>query len=611
MTSRLNTSDQCSELEYVAAEIELRPLGKHRWTARCIDTGKTHVLSATDLRVLHSCLGAKQLRKHYEAVCTSTLSRQHLDVGMWRVLLRLVSRGLLTPLHAPRPKHGTTDGLDTAEPSITEIIIPTANRPEHLGALLSNLLYYQKTSERRFTVRVVDDSRRSLYAQANQRLVLEYSKHEGTSVTYVDRGCRQQLCTLLVKHLELSPRVSSALVGSLGGYRRSLGAARNISLLDTMGSRVLTIDDDVTLPTTCPSHFEFPVVLSRVRAPIKRRFFSNEYEMYSSVSGGLIDPLSMHDRYLGRTLRQLDLNLTAASDAACSTPLWASYATRRGLIKLTSPGLVGSSGRSLQSWILAGYDNRERGPLTPEAYYDIARTSSLVSEIPEALIISDNPFCMTYTLGMDNTTLLPPFLPLGRNADGVFGFLVRFMYEEGLTAFLPSAVFHNRPSAQVVTGDAVWKDSRIIKESDILLRLLKDYKLTWRSLSPPHRLEAIGKHLSSIGSMPFSDFRALIEQTVRQEFSCRIAFFEDLLLQARNMPVNYISDLTKAINVMTRSCGSAHYSLSNGKERLLLCDEGLQKLQSFIGLCGETLSVWPLVASTWNMLLANNHRPKL
>ena len=50
--------------------------------------------------------------------------------------------------------------------------------------------------------------------------------------------------------------------------------------------------------------------------------------------------------------------------------------------------------------------------------------------------ITDSGYCMALNLGLDNRHLLPPFLPVQRNQDGVFA-AVLTLCGSGCTGFLP------------------------------------------------------------------------------------------------------------------------------------------------------------------------------
>ena len=51
---------------------------------------------------------------------------------------------------------------------------------------------------------------------------------------------------------------------------------------------------------------------------------------------------------------------------------------------------------------------------------------------------------MTTFFGLDNRVLLPPFFPVQRNSDGIFGLMLQKSTWHG-TAFLPSVLLHAPP----------------------------------------------------------------------------------------------------------------------------------------------------------------------
>ena len=49
---------------------------------------------------------------------------------------------------------------------------------------------------------------------------------------------------------------------------------------------------------------------------------------------------------------------------------------------------------------------------------------------------------MTTFFGFDNRLLLPPFFPVQRNADGIFGLVLQKCVDGSRVAFLPSVLLH-------------------------------------------------------------------------------------------------------------------------------------------------------------------------
>ena len=66
--------------------------------------------------------------------------------------------------------------------------------------------------------------------------------------------------------------------------------------------------------------------------------------------------------------------------------------------------------------------------------------------------------CMAYCVAIDNSDLLPPFLPWVRNEDGVFGALIEALMPKTVSADLPWGVVHDSPGRNSSTAaDSAWR----------------------------------------------------------------------------------------------------------------------------------------------------------
>jgi hypothetical protein len=78
---------------------------------------------------------------------------------------------------------------------------------------------------------------------------------------------------------------------------------------------------------------------------------------------------------------------------------------------------------------------------------------------------------MSYCMGLDNRSLLPPFLPVGRNEDGVFGVTLGLTDENALFAHLPYGVIHDSQRPSSYAEDEKMVSARRTRLSDLILWL--------------------------------------------------------------------------------------------------------------------------------------------
>ena len=76
---------------------------------------------------------------------------------------------------------------------------------------------------------------------------------------------------------------------------------------------------------------------------------------------------------------------------------------------------------------------------------------------------------MTTFLGIDNRHLLPPFFPVQRNSDGIFGHMLRKCVDGSHVAFLPWILLHAPEPPRSFTPDDLWTDARTVRMADIVI----------------------------------------------------------------------------------------------------------------------------------------------
>jgi hypothetical protein len=98
--------------------------------------------------------------------------------------------------------------------------------------------------------------------------------------------------------------------------------------------------------------------------------------------------------------------------------------------------------------------SRERLIASPNAYRSAFRSREVLRTVRRPTV-SAGPFCMTTFLGFDNRLLLPPFFPVQRNADGVFGLVLQKCVNGSHVGFLPSVLLHRPVAPRAFAPDEV------------------------------------------------------------------------------------------------------------------------------------------------------------
>jgi hypothetical protein len=132
---------------------------------------------------------------------------------------------------------------------------------------------------------------------------------------------------------------------------------------------------------------------------------------------------------------------------------------------------------------------------------------------------------MNMHLGLDNRLALPPFLPVLRNADGLFGQMLRVCLPRKLISYIPRAVLH-LPGEQRSFSGELHERPRL---ADLLAPLVRSLAPPMWAIEPVRRMVPVGEGLVESGSMALEDFSQLLRSLWAAEASQCSTALEQLL----------------------------------------------------------------------------------
>lgn len=375
------------------------------------------------------------------------------------------------------------------------------------------------------------------------------------------------------------------------GIRVTTGANRNALLLNTVGRVSLNVDDDTIARAITPE----PVDVD-VRKPVKTIseidpsefwFFADAQHRAFQQHDSPLDMIGAHRELLGRPLCGI---LTGADLSDGCHHLLKDIVTGSGRIVLTHAGLAGDSGMSGASGLhfLAG-PSRERMLATEKSYRD-ALSSRQIIRVPRVLSIGHGLLCMSTCIGLDGRQMLPPFLPVFRNSDGLFGYMLRLLFEDKYVAYLPFAVEHY-PIGSRTYGAGAADDFINVFDSAILWECIREIASTLqRTPTPCARLRIVGEHLNDIGTVSpavFTDYLRRIRIRVASE---RIAFCRDQLLRYGNTPLYWAGGVRSLQEEIENTVQRGACAVSSST-----APENAEIMQKVIAKYGNLLQAWPII----------------
>jgi hypothetical protein len=535
-------------LHYRIADVELSRAGDGQFAAYSHVSAAAVVLSNHEAALLRSCQSWLPLEEHALNWCrrqqlapletlTSTkrwaawalkpiLShverrRESLPVAVGEAartkqrLEELAQKGFLVSAESFAEDCRRHAGSTGPSP-IASIGITTRNRAGVLRRGLVSQIENRRQYERSTGYVIIDDGA-DTGAQSRTRAELVALRRDlGAAIRYAGRAERRRFAAALARESGLSGELIEFALFGLPACPVTTGAARNCLLLATAGDRLVMVDDDsVCRLAACPAREQGFALTSR-RDPTEFWFFADPQSTLKHAGFTDIDFVGLHESLLGRAagdclpaavdLHRLDLR--SASPAFDSRlRLWG------GRVRATMAGVVGDSGIGATGYLFVDSESQKRLTLSEESYL-AAVCSRQVLRCVRRPTISEGTSCIAVNLGLDNTSLLPPFIPVQRNSDGLFARTLRLCFRDGYLGYLPWVMLHEPDRPRQHSLDDYWRHIRQVRTPDLVIHLMQASGAPDGEPGEAAALRRLGAQFETWGALDEGAFDELLQRQV-------------------------------------------------------------------------------------------------
>ncbi len=238
------------------------------------------------------------------------------------------------------------------------------------------------------------------------------------------------------------------------------GANRNALLPDAAGRLTLMADDDTLFSIGRAPGLKPGTAFRSIHDPAEYWHFPDSSTAHNQAAEEETDHLALHELLLGRNLRQCFPETVlgqSPTEANCAQAKFLKHLqSGEGRVVVTYAGVSGDSGFAAptRALLMTG-TSRDRLWNSENYYRDACRSRSLCRVVPQ-LTVTDNVWGTSTAMGLDARAMLPPFLPLFRNQDAVFGLSILLTNGKSYFGHLPWAVRHEPGERRAYSDDAMW-----------------------------------------------------------------------------------------------------------------------------------------------------------
>jgi hypothetical protein len=391
---------------------------------------------------LQSCNIFRTLAKHVEVLTTTIpqLAGQQEDVA--QVLGMVKDAGLLTTAESVCERISPQQLPTTATLPPTRVFLITCDRPPAVQRLLQSMLMAGNLS-RHEQLFLIDDSRDPQNAELNREMVEKFNLNSPRDMQYV--GAKQQeylLNTLVAELPDQEAGIHFLIDRQRWAEHKSYGLARTLCLLLSVDSRAIVMDDDVICAAVASPHKRTGLAFGDMGREVE--FYTSEQDILARTAKAEFDPLTGHAQCLGLSMAQAISKLGVcelqAKDLQEANATYISQWHADSPVLITQSGTMGDPGTPGTEWV---YTIDPASTKLQNRHYWMGQPRPIFSKMA---VISQ-------VTGLDNSHLLPPYFPVFRGEDYLFGAMVEYLHPQAATLEYDWCVPHFPLDARSGTAD--------------------------------------------------------------------------------------------------------------------------------------------------------------
>ena len=393
----------------------------------------------------------------------------------------------------------------------------------------------------------------------------------------------------------------------------SLGANRNATLLDTVGSLIVSVDDDIRYLTATSAGFtEGVAILPGHHPPEEIRVFKDREAALQSINVATRDFLGAQEKFLGKNLAEV-LALPQKNGSTHKPVQDDIQYTDSGMngrrVLVTTNGYVGDCGWGTPTRYFTLRGQSLKHFTRSEAGYRIGCASREVVQYVDHLTITEKTErMMGGCYGLDNRMLNPPFIPIGRGEDHIFGRMVSQYFSDAHFAYLPQIVLHAPVDPRKFWNGEITRSASGIDFPTFFGSLFDAIEQKKFGHNSQNNLILLGKRFEELGQMPELDFEAYVRQDVTRQAHSIISELESLVEDPHHFPKYWENDVRKFIEIKRGALTQSEFIIPLDLLYGHGYQDALRLIQQMVLKYGQLLQGWPELLDITKSLSNESHQ---
>lgn len=498
--------------------------------------------------LLH-CETFKTLSQHTASIVQLNPGMEGQQDDIRKVLKSMLDSGIMLSAKSEcerlKVKIESKTGQDANTAPVAAII--TWERPQALERLLESIASNCDTKNLH-RLYVIDDSRKTENIEQNQAVVERFVSKLNTPLQYFGQNEQQSLLNELIQQLpEHKDAIHFLADQSRWKDHWTSGMARNLALLLSCGRRLIMLDDDAVCDLYNPPQQSHDITFSD--KPREAEFFASEQEWEYLKQPLNPDPINRHMQCLGlsfsKALDVLGQNHLKPAGFADATALQLSQLQPDSTVLITECGSLGCPGTDNNTWL------PDMAPASLKRMLgSLERTSHALSTRKVWSGRNQPHFSphanMSQITGFDNRQMLPPYLPILRGEDQLFGIMLNFIFPDSVVLDYPWAAPH------LPVPDREWRDRDLnFTPADSFPKFfvgkIIENKSFCQSTSAVDRLSYLATWFDNMATSSPDSLLSMYRDSRLRGDAERLGHLSKLLETAKSAPVNWQNYLRNGI----------------------------------------------------------------